>query len=380
MMTSKERFLAAIRNGQADRVPVAPDISCMIPTKRTGKPSWDVNLFKNPPLWKAYLEAAGHFGFDAWFTYGKIDYKTSASADWRIEHTYLEDEDRMFRRATLEAGGKTFTKEDICPRSDPPTPVKKIIDDFADDWPKIKNYLFPDITGYSSETFELQREAVGDSGVFGVFNETPGISEWFHLMAGGLEATVFALTDYPELFEELMEIHRRNVMQRLEIICELKPDFVLLGSSGSITMASPELYRKWSLPSLKAQTRMCAEAGIPTMLHSCGKEYDLVKMSAEETDLNCINPLEIPPMGDCVLARVKKDFGDRISLMGNIHTTDVMLNGTVEEVENAARKAIDDAGENGGFILSTGDQCGRDTPDENIFALIRTAHEYGKYC
>ncbi len=37
----------------------------------------------------------------------------------------------------------------------------------------------------------------------------------------------------------------------------------------------------------------------------------------------------------------------------------------------------------GGFevcsFLSTGDQCGRDTPDENIRAMIETARTYGTY-
>jgi len=84
-------------------------------------------------------------------------------------------------------------------------------------------------------------------------------------------------------------------------------------------------------------------------------------------------------MGDCDLAEVKRRFGSKLSLMGNLHTTDVMLRGSVETVREAARKAIADAGEGGGFILSTGDQCGRDTPFENIFAMIETAQEYGKY-
>ena len=50
-----------------------------------------------------------------------------------------------------------------------------------------------------------------------------------------------------------------------------------------------------------------------------------------------------------------------------MHTTDVMLMMDVKGVEKEARKCLDDAMEGGGFILSTGDQCGRDTPDENIF-------------
>jgi uroporphyrinogen decarboxylase len=102
-------------------------------------------------------------------------------------------------------------------------------------------------------------------------------------------------------------------------------------------------------------------------------------MSAEESDLSNINPLEIPPMGDCDLARVKKEFGKKLSLMGNLHTTNVMLKGSAKDVELASKKAMDDAAEGGGFILSTGDQCGRDTPDANIFAMIETARTYGRY-
>ncbi len=73
------------------------------------------------------------------------------------------------------------------------------------------------------------------------------------------------------------------------------------------------------------------------------------------------------------------EFGKRLSLMGNLHTTDVMLRGSLSDIENSAKRAIDDAGYDGRFILSTGDQCGRDTPYENIFKLIELARSYGKY-
>jgi uroporphyrinogen decarboxylase len=102
-------------------------------------------------------------------------------------------------------------------------------------------------------------------------------------------------------------------------------------------------------------------------------------MMAEETQLTVIDPLETPPMGDCDLAAIKRRYGGRLVLKGNLHTTDVMLKGTPETVARASRKAIDDAARGGRFILSTGDQCGRDTPDENLRAMIRTARAYGKY-
>jgi len=77
----------------------------------------------------------------------------------------------------------------------------------------------------------------------------------------------------------------------------------------------------------------------------------------EESDLSSINPLEIPPL----------------------HTTEVMLKGTPGTVAEASKRAIDDTAEGGGFILSTGDQCGRDTPFANIEAMIEVARTYGRY-
>ena len=56
-----------------------------------------------------------------------------------------------------------------------------------------------------------------------------------------------------------------------------------------------------------------------------------------------------------------------------------MLLGTPDDVEAESLKAIRDAGQGGGFILSTGDQCGRDTPDENLHAMVGAAREFGQY-
>jgi uroporphyrinogen decarboxylase len=84
-------------------------------------------------------------------------------------------------------------------------------------------------------------------------------------------------------------------------------------------------------------------------------------------------------MGDCDLAEIKGKFGHKLALMGNLHTTRVMLHGNVNDIRREALKAILAAGQNGGFVLSTGDQCGRDTAFENIFELVRVAKEFGVY-
>ena len=64
-MTSRERLLTVLRGGIPDCVPVSPDFSNMIPARLTGKPFWELYLYRNPPIWEAYIACARHFGIDS---------------------------------------------------------------------------------------------------------------------------------------------------------------------------------------------------------------------------------------------------------------------------------------------------------------------------
>jgi len=79
-MTPRERLLAVLHGEVPDRVPVCPDISNMVPARRTSKPFWDIYVHKNPPLWKAHIEALKHYDLDGGFElyefgdlYGDLD-------------------------------------------------------------------------------------------------------------------------------------------------------------------------------------------------------------------------------------------------------------------------------------------------------------------
>jgi len=220
---------------------------------------------------------------------------------------------------------------------------------------------------------------MGEMGMICVYIAPPGFQNFVVLFNGNLEALTYAYQDYPDLFEELVELYERHELQRLDMALDAGVESILTGGSGSITLQSPALFRKLTLPTIKKITKRCREAGVLCGIHSCGKERDLVEACANDTDLDYVNPLEIPPMGDCDLDELKVKYGHKLALMGNLHTTRVMLHGNVNDVRREALKAILAAGQNGGFVLSTGDQCGRDTPFDNIFELVRVAKEFGVY-
>lgn len=382
-MTPKERFLTAMRNGIPGRVPVTPDISNMIPCKRTGLPFWDIYFNKRIPLWRAYLDAAAHFGIDAWnascWGYGEQFQHDSDRVECQCRSEYLADQDATVQHTTIRTPDGDLTGESLCFRADPPSPIQKPIKDLSRDFCKYKWLLQPPTVLNMPLWEEVRQACQSRDYAFGVGVCYPGFHHWFAWVQGGLEALTYAYVDSPEILDEWAELDLEAGTKGLELILAQRPDYVLFGGSGTITMASPDLVRKFALPALKKWSKMCREANVPTVLHSCGKSRVLVDMLAEETDVGCINPLEIPPMGDIDLAEVKQARGRQIALMGNLHTSEVMLRGSADLVRRTAIQALRDAGEGGGFILSTGDQCGRDTPDENLFALVEVAEKYGVY-
>jgi uroporphyrinogen decarboxylase len=377
-MTSKERMLTAMRHGKPDRVPVAPDMSNMIPCKLTGKPFWDIYHKGDPPLWKAYVDAVRFFEFDGWHIYAHLGIKHEGDQKtWESEEV-ARSEERFTIRTTCHTPAGDLWQEVTYYIADPPTVTRKFIKDLKEDMPKMR-YLFLKATGCDRASLDEQLACVGDLGVVGLCVGVPGMQSFIRWFDGGLEAAVYAEADYPDEFAELAELHTQDSLRQAEMAIDAKPDFFMIGASGMGTLNSRDHLRRYSMPVIQKVTRWSREAGIPSFLHSCGKQREMIDLLANETDLDVVNPLEIPPMGDCDLAEIKRTYGHKLALMGNVHTTDVMLFGTPDHVRAACRKAIDDAAEGGGFILSTGDQCGRDTPFENIRAMVETAKDYGRY-
>ena len=371
-------MLMAITGGQPDRVPAAPDISNMIPCRLTGKPFWDIYMRGDPPLWRAYVDAVRHFGIDGWFTYGGVAFQRKGDQrEWTSE-TIARTDERIVTRTVCRTPAGDLTCETTYYIADPPTQTRKWITDLKADLPKVR-YFFPEITGCDAAPLEEMRAYLGEDGALGACVGLPGFQDLFGWFDGGLAAVAYAWADCRDDVRELASWQERDLLRQAEMLLEARPDFLLIGASGLWTLNTPGAFRELSLPALKKITRMAREAGVPTMLHSCGKERELARICAEETDLDCINPLEPPPMGDCELAEIKREFGDRLALMGNLHTTSTMLMGTPEDVMEASRQAIEGAGAGGGFILSTGDQCGRDTPDGNLRAMVTAAERYGRY-
>ncbi|MBN1460997.1 MAG: hypothetical protein JXA57_15810, partial [Armatimonadetes bacterium] len=380
--TGRERLLAVLDGRIPDCVPVCPDMSNMIPCRLTGKPFWDIYLYHDPPIWDAHIACAKHFDIDGFMDglfndYNRLEFGDEANEgpEWET-FIVFRSPDRIVTQDSYREGNRRVWREtvDVYYVADPPTdavpPEKVGLPPIPERWEPLEG-VKPVDRGPTG--FARARDLMGDHGLLGLSVISSAVLR--------NPQDVYRYYDDPDLHEEWAAQRVESAERYFTKLMEngVRPDFISVGGSGSLVFQTVEIFRQLAFPAVKRAIELASEAGIPTHVHSCGPEKELVKIFAEETELNVIDPLEPPPMGDCDLAQLKRSFGDSIVLKGNLPTTEVMLRGSVATVTEASEKAIEAAAEGGGFILSTGDQCGRDTPDENIRAMVHTARTYGRY-
>jgi len=378
-VTSRERLLKLLAGEIPDCVPVMPDMSNMIPARLTGKPFWEVYLYNNPNIFDAYIDCAKYFDIDSLMD-GYIpiilpDPDEPEGPPWE-EFIVARPPGRIVTQESYVEGGKrvwrprvTVYYEADSPTGDIP-PAKLGLPEVPERWEPVEGRKE---IKYDAEDFKRFKEKMGEQGLVGA-----GITSSCALYS---VEEVYEYYDHPEKHEEWARERVEEAEKYFQRVMAsgADPDFICVGGSGSLVFQTVEIFRQLAFPAVRRVIELATEAGLATHMHSCGPEKELVKIMAEETGLSVIDPLERPPMGDCDLAELKRLYGDKLILKGNLHTTDVLLRGSVEDVVAASKKCIDDAAEGGGFILSSGDQCGRDTPDENIRAMVETARTYGRY-
>lgn len=95
--------------------------------------------------------------------------------------------------------------------------------------------------------------------------------------------------------------------------------------------------------------------------------------------MELLNPVQVSAgdMGDT--ARLKREFGRRLSFCGGIDTQAVLPRGTPAEVRAEVRRRIADLGPGGGYICSAVHCIQPDVPPENVIALFEEALAAGKY-
>jgi uroporphyrinogen decarboxylase len=110
------------------------------------------------------------------------------------------------------------------------------------------------------------------------------------------------------------------------------------------------------------------------MYHSCGAVFPLIGPFIEEMGIDVLNPLQ-PRAAGMDLARIKADFGGRLSFHGGIDIQHTLPHGTPGDVQLEVRDRCELLGRGGGYICTSAHYIQADTPVENIVAMYCTRRE-----
>jgi uroporphyrinogen decarboxylase len=374
-MTSRERVLCALHHEEPDRVPIFFGTSG-VTTLNTA----------------AYDRLKSYLGF-----------KSETRTFWRALQYAVLDEEVMVR---FQSDGRP-----LIPGPAPSTLGREISPDrFVDGWGitwqsqpgnhyydiaahplakatrrDLEAYAWPELA-HPSRFAGLRERAQGiQQGGHAVVALT-GISPFeYACMLRGMDNWFLDLAGDPEFAHALMRKLTdlmRGATEGLLAAAGEYIDVVVTGDdlgSQNAPLLSLPMYRQMVKPyQVELFESIQARSQAKIFYHSDGNVYSLLN-DLIEIGIDLLNPVQVSArdMGDT--ARLKREFGKRLSFCGAVDTQSVLPHGTVEQVRQEVRQRIRDLAPGGGYVLASVHCIQPDVPPENVCALYEEAAVAGRY-
>ncbi len=282
-------------------------------------------------------------------------------------------------KTTLKIAGRQMSS---LTRRDPDTDTIWTLQHLLKDPADLKAYLQLPAEVFNEE-INLQplideEKNLGDRGIVMVDTEDP-------LCAA---ACLFSLADFAviamteqKLFHKLLEKFASHIQPRTEKIAKDFPGRLwrIYGPEfATEPYLPPHLFEEYVVRYTGPMVRTIQDTGGFARIHSHGRvsailDY-IVQMGAA-----AIDPLEPPPQGDVELAEIRKNYGDKLVLFGNIEIADIENTPPIQ-FEQIVKKTLADGtdGPGRGFVLMpSACPCGREispTTLANYQTMVRLAH------
>lgn len=225
--------------------------------------------------------------------------------------------------------------------------------------PMIKNMI---------KTIELMREEEPEEPIYVILQVPASVA--FTLM--GAKPAFKAMIKNPELFKALADYVEDAVVESSKVLWDAGVDFLWypMPNFGGYCI-SRKTYEKCISESNICANKRIKDYGTRIVIHTCGPYDDRFDLVLKESG-------DAWHISDTQTKKVKDEYGDRVSLMGNIPCVSVLLEGTSQQVYDFAYQECMDAARDGRFILSGDCDVPPATPDENIRAAIQAAKDAEK--
>ena len=203
------------------------------------------------------------------------------------------------------------------------------------------------------------------TGPFGLTMESIGFEEFFYIYVDNRAFIKGLLWERTKWFAEIAAYG-----------AELGADLILMGDDAAFkgrTFISPQDFEELMVPCYR---HIVTKAGIPVIWHSDGYISPLLN-AAVESGIAGIHSLE--PTAGVDLGEVKKDYGDRLILVGNVDCGGILCQDNLNKVRQEVQRCMGQAKEGGRYILSDSNSIHAGCHPEAVLEMFRYTREIGAY-
>lgn len=235
----------------------------------------------------------------------------------------------------------------------------------AHPWPDPDWWDFSDVP----KILDLMQQADGDASI------RYRVGSMFELawQLCGMEKFLMDLYSEPEIpcyiMDRLLEVHLENT-RRFLTQAGGRVDMIYfyddVATNQSLLM-SPETWDELIRPRHQRIIELAHSFGVKAMMHSDGAVAPLIPRWID-LGIDVLNPVQTDARG-MEPARLKVEFGDRLSFHGGVNITQTLPHGTTADVRAEVRNLVDTLGRDGGYILASSHHIQADTPVENVLAM-----------
>jgi len=244
-------------------------------------------------------------------------------------------------------------------------------------WEEFERFPWPSAEEFDQFGTVRQVAALLPAGMKAVVYQGHIFTPVWELM--GFESFCFAIGENPELVDAVFRRIGETQVEILSRLIELpevgaawQPDDIAYTEG---LMVAPEHLRRWMFPYYKRMGDMCHSLGKPFIYHSDGRLFEVVD-DIIGCGFNALHPIEPKAMD---IRELKRQYGGRLALMGNLDLGYTLTRGTPQEVVEETLGLLRDVGPGGGYCVGSSNSVPEYVPLANYNAMRETVLERGSY-
>lgn len=193
------------------------------------------------------------------------------------------------------------------------------------------------------------------------------------------ETFLIGLVKAPDLIHRYLDARLRRTLLHTEALLERGVDGMWGGfdwASKRGPIFSPHHFRQFVFPRLKQITDLCHRYGAPYIKHTDGNINSLLD-DLVAAGVDAFQAIE--PRAGMDIAQLKRDYRERLVLIGNVDCSTVLVEGPEAAVRAQTEEIIRAVAPGGGFVLSSSNSIHPGVKPEYYLAMLETARQVGVY-